>query len=148
MMFAREDRLVRWNIYLGLIALALGTALGPLQALQYAKVNLYGVLSPLIRSYYQGLTLHGVLNALVWTTFFIMGFSIFVTVRMLNRPLHNPGIAWAGFWVMVAGVILAAYAILTHRASVLYTFYLPPAGAPDLLPGRDAVGGGDVDHLG
>ncbi len=134
-MFAREDRLVRWHIYFGLIALALGTALGPLQALQYAKVNLYGVLSPLIRSYYQGLTLHGVLNALVWTTFFIMGFSIFVTVRMLNRPLHNPGIAWAGFWVMVAGVILAAYAILTNRASVLYTFYLPLQAHPTFYLG-------------
>lgn len=134
-MFAREDRLVRWNIYIGLIALALGTAFGPLQGLQYAGVNLYGPLSPLIRSYYQGLTLHGVLNALVWTTFFIMGFSIFVTVRTLKRSLHSPGLAWAGFWAMVVGVVLAAYAILTNRASVLYTLYLPMQAHPTFYIG-------------
>jgi cytochrome c oxidase subunit 1 len=134
-MFVREERLVRWNIYIGLIALALGTAFGPLQGLQYAGVNLYGPLSPLIKSYYQGLTLHGVLNALVWTTFFIMGFSIFVTVRMLDRPLRSPGLAWAGFWAMVVGVVLAAYAILTNQASVLYTFYLPMQAHPTFYIG-------------
>lgn len=134
-MFSREDRLVRWNLYVGLIALALGTALGPLQGLQYAGVDVFGALSPVIQSYYQALTLHGVLNALVWTTFFIMGFSIFVTVRMLNRPLQSPGLAWAGFWVMVAGVGLAAYAILTNRASVLYTLYLPMQAHPTFYLG-------------
>ena len=134
-MFVREDRLVRWNVYIGLIALALGTAFGPLQGLQYAGVNLYGPLSPLIKSYYQGLTLHGVLNALVWTTFFIMGFSIFVTVRMLNRALHSLRLAWAGFWVMVVGVVLAAYAILTNQASVLYTLYLPMQAHPTFYIG-------------
>lgn len=122
-------------VHIGLIALALGTAFGPLQGLQYAGVNLYGPLSSLIRSYYQGLTLHGVLNALVWTIFFIMGFSVFVTVRMLNRALHSPGLAWAGFWVMVVGVVLAAYAILTNQASVLYTLYLPMQAHPTFYIG-------------
>lgn len=106
-----------------------------MQGLQYAGVNLYGPLFPLIKSYYQGLTLHGVLNALVWTTFFIMGFSIFVTVRMLHRSLHSTVLAWAGFWVMVVGVVLAAYAILTNRASVLYTLYLPMQAHPTFYLG-------------
>lgn len=121
-MFAREDRLVRWHLLIAFIALAVGGLFGPLQALNRMGISLYPVLGI---SYYQGLTLHGVLVALVWTTFFICGFLIFVTVRSLNRSLVSLGAAWIAFWVMLVGVVAAGYAILTNQASVLYTFYPP-----------------------
>jgi cytochrome c oxidase subunit 1 len=37
----------------GLVALLVGALLGPLQALNYASINLYGHF-PFLRSYYQG----------------------------------------------------------------------------------------------
>jgi cytochrome c oxidase subunit 1 len=137
-MFVRENRLALWNIGFGLIALALGTLFGPLQGLQYAGINLYPLL-PFIKSYYQALTLHGVLNALVWTTFFIMGFSIFATVHSLKKPLLSPAVAWTGFWTMVIGLVLAAYAILTNQANVLYTFYPPMRAHPAFYIGLTLV---------
>ena len=39
---------------------------------------------PIFSYYYQALTLHGVLNALVFTTFFIVGFSYFTTQRRIT----------------------------------------------------------------
>lgn len=124
-MFAREDRLVRWHIFVAFVALAAGGLFGPLQALNRMGVSLYPILGI---GYYQGLTLHGVLVALVWTTFFICGFLIFVTTRSLDRPLAGLGAAWMAFWLMLVGVAAAGYAMLTNQATVLYTFY-PPLGA-------------------
>ena len=79
----------------------------------------------MLQSYYQGLTLHGVLNALVWTTFFIVGFTVFTTINGLGRPLAYPKINVVGFWTMVVGLVMTAIPILLDQATVLYTFYPP-----------------------
>ena len=129
MMFATEKKLVSWHMILGLVALALGSLFGPLQALEHMGINVYPALQPFIQSYYQGLTLHGVLNALVWTTFFITGFLTIVTVRSLNKPLAQPWLSWLGFGLMVVGLVTAAIPLLLNLATVLYTFY-PPMQAP------------------
>ena len=57
-----EKRFVGLHLLFGLLALAIGSLFGPMQALEFAKVDLYQLLQPLLKSYYQGLTLHGVLN--------------------------------------------------------------------------------------
>jgi cytochrome c oxidase subunit 1 len=80
--------------------------------------------------YYLSVTAHGVLMALVFTTFFIVGFGYVVATRTLNRPLSSPRLAWTGFWVALAGTVLAAGAILAGKASVLYTFYPPLQAHP------------------
>ena len=48
----------------------------------------------------------------------------------LVRPL--PGILWAwlGFVLALAGALMATVAILSGRASVLYTFYPPLTASP------------------
>ncbi len=120
-----EKRFVGWHMLVAIIALLVGSIFGPLQALQYSNVDLYQYLEPVIRSYYQGLTLHGVLNALVWTTFFIVGFTTLVVIKGLGRPLTHPKVNWAGFWVMTTGLIMTAIPILLNQATVLYTFYPP-----------------------
>jgi cytochrome c oxidase subunit 1 len=120
-----EKRFVGWHMLVAIVALLVGSIFGPLQALQYSNVDLYQYLEPVIRSYYQGLTLHGVLNALVWTTFFIVGFTTLVVIKGLGRPLTHPKVNWAGFWVMVTGLIMTAIPILLNEATVLYTFYPP-----------------------
>ena len=119
------DRITGWNIGIAIAALSIGATLGVMQGLEHAGINLYPYAQPLIQSYYQGLTLHGVLNALVWTTFFIVGFFTFCLVRSLNRPLRFPKLHVAALWVMTLGVLLAAYPMFANLATVLYTFYPP-----------------------
>lgn len=135
-MFARDDRLIRWHLLVAVAALAIGGLFGPLQALNRMGINLYPFFGI---NYYQGLTLHGVLVALVWTTFFICGFLIFVTVRALERPLISLGAGWAAFILMAGGLLAAAYAILTNQASVLYTFYPPLRAHPAFYIGLTLV---------
>ena len=120
-----EKRFVGWHMLVAIIALLVGSIFGPLQAFQYSNVDIYQYIEPVIRSYYQGLTLHGVLNALVWTTFFIVGFTTLVVIKGLGRPLTHPKVNWAGFWVMVTGLLMTAVPILLDEATVLYTFYPP-----------------------
>ncbi len=124
-MSAAEKRFVGWHLLVGALALSIGSFFGPLQALEHAKIDLYRLLQPLIRSYYQGLTLHGVLNALVWTTFFITGFFNVTVTHGLRRKLAVPSLNMIGFILMVLGLLTAAVPIFLNQASVLYTFYPP-----------------------
>lgn len=124
-MTPQEKRFVAAHIYIAIAALFVGSLFGPLQAFEYSGVDFYQYLDPIIKSYYQGLTLHGVLNALVWTTFFIVGFTNLTTIKGLGRPLSHPHINRIGFSVMVIGLITTAVPILTNAATVLYTFYVP-----------------------
>ncbi len=125
-MYARENKLAGWNLFIAMTALFIGGLFGPLQKLQNIGINAYPALNSIgIKSYYQGLTAHGVLNALVWTTFFIVGFFTFATSRSLKRELRHPSWSWVAFFMMVIGLVLAAIPILTNLATVLYTFYPP-----------------------
>lgn len=128
-MYARENKLAGWNLFVAMTALFIGGFFGPLQKLQNLGIpalNAYPALNNLgIKSYYQGLTTHGVLNALVWTTFFIVGFLTFASSRSLERELRYPRLNWVGFFLMVIGLVMAAIPILGNLATVLYTFYPP-----------------------
>jgi cytochrome c oxidase subunit 1 len=121
----QEKRFVGAHLVVAITALMIGSLFGPLQAFQFSGLDIYQYLDPVVMSYYQGLTLHGVLNALVWTTFFIVGFTNLTTIKGLGRPLSHPRINQVGFWVMVIGLITTAIPILGNAATVLYTFYPP-----------------------
>ncbi len=127
---ATEKKFISWHLFVAVTALSIGSLFGPLQAFEGAKIDLYQYLKPIIQSYYQGLTLHGVLNALVWTTFFITGFLTLTTIHGLQRPLKLPKLNYAGFGIMVAGLLITAVPILLNQASVLYTFYPPMKASP------------------
>ena len=88
--------------------------------------------------YYQGLTLHGVVNAIVFTTFFAVAFGYAVIRFYLGRAL-NMKAAWLSFALMVIGTLLAAAAILSGKASVLYTFYPPLRAHPTFYVGLTLV---------
>jgi cytochrome c oxidase subunit 1 len=120
-----ERRFIGGHVFIAIVALAIGSLIGPLQALQYSWPGIYDYLDPILQSYYQGLTLHGVLNALVWTTFFIVGFTTLTTIKGLGRPLSHPRINQAGFVTMIVGLLLTAVPLLLDQATVLYTFYPP-----------------------
>ena len=89
-MTAVERRLAGANLLVALVALFGGVTTGIFQALEYAGVEIYPSLAPVIRSHYHSLSIHGVLNALVFTTFFICGFLPFIFSRALTAPLACP----------------------------------------------------------
>ena len=80
-------------------------------------------------NYYQGLTLHGVINAIVLTTFFAVAFGNATIVYFLKKKL-NDTVNWISFTLMLVGTLLAAWAMLSGNASVLYTFYPPLKAHP------------------
>lgn len=123
-----EKKVTLYFLVTGLIMLLVGLAIGPLQALNYAGIDVYRYI-PILKSYYQGLSLHGVLNALVFTTYFISGLLLYLPCRELKvRP--NLVVAWTGYWTMTVGVLMAAYAVLSNSSTLLYTFYPPLQGSP------------------
>ncbi len=119
------DRIAGTSIAIATAALAVGISLGVMQGLEHVGINLYQYVEPWVASYYHGLTMHGVLNALVWTTFFIVGFFTFALVRSLERPLRYPKLSMLSLIVMIFGLLMAAVPMLTNNATVLYTFYPP-----------------------
>jgi cytochrome c oxidase subunit 1 len=76
-------------------------------------------------AYYASVTMHGTAMAYVVTTFFIMGFGYALAATSLARPLRGMTAAWIGFAICLVGTLTAVAAILSGRASVLYTFYPP-----------------------
>ena len=79
--------------------------------------------------YYQGLTLHGVINAIVLTTFFAVAFGHACIAYYLKKE-PKASLVWLSFIIMLAGTLMAAWAMLAGKASVLYTFYPPLKAHP------------------
>ena len=80
--------------------------------------------------YYRSVTAHGTVMAYVLPTLVAMGFGYAVCELGLKRPLTGLRWAWAGFWLVIAGTVLAAVTMALGKASVLYTFYPPMIGSP------------------
>lgn len=120
-LLSSEQWLVGTHIITAFVALSLGIFLGPFQVFRRAPMLKLPI--PFFSYYYEALTVHGVVNALVFTTFFIVGFSYFVVQRSLQREIWKPKLAWAAYWIMIVGMLMTIYAILSGQANVLYTFY-------------------------
>jgi cytochrome c oxidase subunit 1 len=80
--------------------------------------------------YYRSVTAHGTVMAYVLPTLVAMGFGYAITELALKKPLVGLRWAWTGFWLVVAGTVLAAVTIGIGKASVLYTFYPPMLASP------------------
>ncbi|MBV8601329.1 MAG: cbb3-type cytochrome c oxidase subunit I [Candidatus Eremiobacteraeota bacterium] len=121
-----ERRVILAHIWVAVGALFVGTSFGLMQVYTRAGATQASALF----DYYRLLTAHGVLLAIVFTTFFICAiatYATFSTIPRQNRPL---GFAWAAWWVMLIGTVMAAVEILAGNASVLYTFYAPLKASP------------------
>ncbi|WP_426448834.1 b(o/a)3-type cytochrome-c oxidase subunit 1 [Paenibacillus sp. S-38] len=123
----RDSALILAHILFAFFALFLGGVAGLLQGLVRggAHVLPFGI------GYYQLLTAHGVLMALVFTTYFIIGFLYAGVARTLGTLLGLPRrLGWLGFGLMTAGTLWATVLILLNKATVLYTFYAPLKASP------------------
>jgi cytochrome c oxidase subunit 1 len=114
------------NIGVSVAAFGVATAMGFLQSLSIADVNFPKRSEEL---YYVSVTAHGVLMALVFTTFFIMGFGYVLAQEGLGE-IRGRTAGWIAYWLAVAGSVSAAATILLGKATVLYTFYPPLQAHP------------------
>jgi cytochrome c oxidase subunit 1 len=78
--------------------------------------------------YYRSLTAHGTVMAYVFPTLVAMGFGYAISESALEQPLIGRRWAWAGFWLVAVGSVMAIVPVALGRASVLYTFYPPLIG--------------------
>ena len=89
-------------------------------------------LSPWVNNpehYYRSVTAHGTVMGYVLPTLVAMGFGYAITELALKRPLIGLRWAWAGFWLVIAGTLMAALTTASGKSSVLYTFYPPMIGS-------------------
>ncbi|MGZ8510344.1 MAG: cbb3-type cytochrome c oxidase subunit I, partial [Chitinophagaceae bacterium] len=120
-------RLIFLELSIPLALLTIGIYHGLMQTIYRAGVLQQPAFAKL--DYYQGLTLHGVINAIVLTTFFAVAFG-HATMAFYFKREPDKRIAWISFSLMLIGTVMAAWAMLAGKASVLYTFYPPLKGHP------------------
>jgi cytochrome c oxidase subunit I len=120
-------KIIYWELGIPLALLSIGIYHGLMQVIYRAGVLHDASFAKL--DYYQGLTLHGVINAVVLTTFFAVAFG-HATISFYLKKEPNKALAWTSFWLMTIGTVMAAWAMLAGKASVLYTFYPPLKGHP------------------
>ncbi|HEU4564938.1 MAG TPA: cbb3-type cytochrome c oxidase subunit I [Gemmatimonadaceae bacterium] len=123
---ASTDRLILANVWVAVLAFGIAAVFAMMQAISRGNLEL-PYRTP--RMYYMSVTAHGVLMALVFTTFFIMGFG-YAIAQSENGDLRWPRAGWAAWLVSLLGTLAALWAIFTFRASVLYTFYPPMQAHP------------------
>src|SRR5262245_32871905 len=115
-----EKRLTGAHLLVAHVALLGGVLTGLLQGLEHAGLE-FPTSAYVLRSYYHSVSIHGVLNVLVWTTFFITGFLPFISARAYAMPLVSPVLGWLTFWLMLAGLVLAAIPLAGNAATVMFT---------------------------
>src|SRR5688500_17267811 len=120
-------RLIYWELGIPLALLSIGIYHGLMQTIYRSGVIHESNFAKL--DYYQGLTLHGVINAVVLTSFFAVAFG-HATIAFYFRKEPNKKLAWVSFWHITVGTLMAAWAKLAGKASVLYTYYPPLKAHP------------------
>jgi cytochrome c oxidase subunit I len=124
----KDGKLVVAHIIVAFAALLIGGIAGLLQTM----VKSGTIKLPYEIGYYELLTAHGVLMAIVFTTYFIIGFlysGISYTLGGKLLPIVNR-MGWLGFILMTLGTVLGVVMVLAGKASVLYTFYAPLKASP------------------
>ncbi|MGF6726954.1 cytochrome c oxidase subunit 1 [Paraburkholderia sp. GAS41] len=119
-------RLVLAHFWLAFITFLLALFLGSWQML---------VRSPLLpwvgnpEHYYRSVTAHGTVMGYVMPTLVAMGFGYAIVELALRQPLVGLKWAWAAFFVLAVGAVVAMVPVSMGQASVLYTFYPPLIGS-------------------
>ena len=115
-------RLVLAHFWVAFAAFAVAVVLGEWQMFIRSPLHAW-IENPEL--YYRSVTAHGTVMAYVFPTLVAMGFGYAITELALKRPLLGLRWAWGGFWLVIAGTVMASAPIALGRASVLYTFYPP-----------------------
>jgi cytochrome c oxidase subunit 1 len=125
------EKLIRWNAVVAVVFLAIGGLFGLLVALtRWPAVHLLPA-----EWFYLALTAHGADVLLFWVIFFEIAILYFASAVLLSCRLATPRLAWLGFWLMLAGALLANVAVLQGESSVMFTSYVPMQAAPHFYLG-------------
>jgi cytochrome c oxidase subunit I len=120
-------RLVLAHFWLAFAAFGLALLLGAWQMFIRSPLHTW-ISNP--EWYYRSLTAHGTVMGYVFPTLVAMGFGYAISEVSLKQRLVGLRWAWAGYWLVVVGAIMAMVPVSLGRASVLYTFYPPLIGSP------------------
>jgi cytochrome c oxidase subunit 1 len=120
-------RLVLAHFWIAFIAFVLALFLGEWQMFVRSPLAQW-VNNP--EHYYRSVTAHGTVMAYVLPTLVAMGFGYAICELALKQALIGVRWAWAGFWLVILGTVIAATTVAVGRASVLYTFYPPMVASP------------------
>jgi len=85
--------------------------------------------------FYQVLTLHGVNMLIFWIITFEMAVLYFCSSTLLRCRIATPRVAWLGFGLMLAGIVVNNMAVLNGDASVMMTSYVPMPANPNFYLG-------------
>ncbi|MEX2324388.1 MAG: cbb3-type cytochrome c oxidase subunit I [Nitriliruptoraceae bacterium] len=80
--------------------------------------------------WYRLLASHGATMLLFWILFFEVAALYWGSTMLLNARMLASKLAWANFAMMALGVALAQWAMLTGRATVMFTAYPPLTAHP------------------
>lgn len=126
-LFSAAETLVKWNAVTAVVFLLLGF-------LWVIPTTLNRVLGPGVVSpnlYYQATFLHGWNMLIFWILFFEVALLYFAASAILKTPLAWPGLAWTGFWLMLAGALLINYLGMAQPLTFLpFTPYVPLKAPP------------------
>ncbi len=120
-------RLILAHFWLAFAVFGLALLLGAWQ--MYVR----SPLSPWVNNpewYYRSLTAHGTVMGYVFPTLVAMAFGYAISESSLKQNLIGVRWAWAGFWLIAVGSVIAMIPVALGMASVLYTFYPPLIGSP------------------
>jgi len=70
-----------------------------------------------------------------WIIFFEIAVLYFAASTLLRCRLATPGMAWAGFWLMVLGALMNNYSVIRGDSSVMFTSYAPMGAHPTFYLG-------------
>jgi cytochrome c oxidase subunit 1 len=125
------DKLMRWNAVAGVLWLLVGGITALLVILtRWPAIKLLPA-----DQFYMILTVHGVDMLIFWIIFFEIAVLYFASSTLLRCRLATPKVAWAAFWLMVVGSIMANVAIFQGESSVMFTSYVPMMAAPHFYLG-------------
>lgn len=125
------EKLIKWNATIAVVFLAIGGLFGLLVALtRWPAVHLLPA-----DLFYLALTAHGADVLLFWIIFFEVALLYFASSVLLKCRLAAPKWAYAAFWLMLAGALIANVAVLQGESSVMFTSYVPMQAAPHFYLG-------------
>ncbi len=85
--------------------------------------------------FYLVLTAHGLNMLVFWIIFFEIAVLYFASSTLLRCRLAAPGMAWAGFWLMILGALMNNFAVFKGDSSVMFTAYAPMGAHPTFYLG-------------
>ncbi len=125
------EALIKANAVVAVVFLLIGGLFGLLVALtRWQAIHLLPA-----DLFYLALTAHGADVLVFWIIFFEVALLYFASAILLNCRLATPRIAWAAFFLMLAGAVMANVAVLQGESSVMFTSYVPMKAAPHFYLG-------------